>query len=334
MDNVLVSVVVPLYNSEKYLIQCIESLEKQSLKDMEIILVNDGSTDNTGDLCEKVKNRYNNIRVFFQKNLGVSAARNLGIEKAKGKWITFVDSDDEISDKTLEVAMKLGEIYNAGIVSYRMMIESDHKSENVEKEIVLDSIYSRLEAFFNGEIDGSACTKIFRLKDLGNLRFDTRLKVNEDKLFVYKALLQMQKIVVTEYRFYNYFLNDSSATHTYGYDQWLDMIHVADYICEDIKLKCPDLFGKAERHRAGVLVMLYRTGLKAPKINIKELRKIRKLIKKIELTKLDMKEQTFEKNFSLILIRYLPGVYIGLYLAFFKSPLYRAHKKRAYSRRS
>lgn len=330
MDNVLVSVVVPLYNAEEYVVHCVESLEKQSIKDMELILVNDGSTDRTEELCKEVKKRYNNIRLFSQINSGVSGARNLGIDNAKGKWITFVDCDDEIDDRTLEIAVAVGEKYDAGIVTYKMTVESEDDVNNS----VLDGSYKCLEAFLNGSIDGSACTKIYRMEDLGNIRFDTHLKINEDKLFVYNVLTHIKRAVVTNYGFYNYYLNGNSATHTYGYDQWLDMIHVADYICADLKSKCTNLFRKAERQRANVLVMLYRAELKTNVIDVKELRKIRTLIKKIQLNKLDIKEQSFEKNFSLIMIKYLPYVYAFLYLLFFKSPLYHKHKKRLYSRRN
>lgn len=105
-ENVDLSIIVPVYNIEKFLRQCIESLINQTLKTIEIILIDDGSTDNSGDICDEYAKMDNRIVVIHQKNKGASYSRNVGLKIAKGEWITFVDSDDWVENDLYEVAMK------------------------------------------------------------------------------------------------------------------------------------------------------------------------------------------------------------------------------------
>ena len=103
-DNLLlISVIVPVYNGESYLRSCIESIENQTYQKLEIIIINDGSTDSTGKVCVELKENYENIRIITTEDEGVSAARNAGLDLAKGALITFVDADDRLRPRTLEV---------------------------------------------------------------------------------------------------------------------------------------------------------------------------------------------------------------------------------------
>ena len=111
----IVSVIVPVFNVEKYLDKCIESLIKQKLKDIEIILVDDGSTDLSGKICDEWKTKDSRIQVIHKKNGGLSDARNVGVELAKGKYIGFVDSDDYVSDDMFQILYQNIEKENADI---------------------------------------------------------------------------------------------------------------------------------------------------------------------------------------------------------------------------
>ena len=107
MDIIIkVSIVIPVYNVEKYLEECIESAIKQSLNDIEIICINDGSTDSSLEILKKYEKKYSNIIVISQENKGLSASRNVGIRKAKGKYIYFLDSDDFIDTNSMELCYK------------------------------------------------------------------------------------------------------------------------------------------------------------------------------------------------------------------------------------
>ena len=92
----MISVIVPVYNTQKYIVRCLECLTKQTLKDIEVIMIDDGSTDESGEICDKYAGKYNNFKVFHKQNGGVSTARNLGIKNVSGKYIFFLDSDDWI----------------------------------------------------------------------------------------------------------------------------------------------------------------------------------------------------------------------------------------------
>ena len=105
--NNLITVIIPIFNTQKFLRRCIESVTNQTYRNLQIILVNDGSTDNSLDICNEFKKKYNNIEVFsLETNMGVSFARNLGLEKALGKYIMFLDSDDYILSNTIEELSK------------------------------------------------------------------------------------------------------------------------------------------------------------------------------------------------------------------------------------
>ena len=97
-QNELLSIIVPVYNSEKYVSVCIESILKQTYQNIEVILVDDGSTDESGKVCDEFEQADHRVRVFHKKNGGVSSARNLGIEKCRGRYVTFIDSDDFVSE--------------------------------------------------------------------------------------------------------------------------------------------------------------------------------------------------------------------------------------------
>ena len=102
-SSVAISIIIPIYNTEMYLTRCIESVETQTFKEWELILIDDGSTDDSLQLCEKFAQKDNRIRVIHTENLGVSMARNLGINEANGKCITFIDADDWVDTAFLEI---------------------------------------------------------------------------------------------------------------------------------------------------------------------------------------------------------------------------------------
>ena len=104
--NDMVSIIVPIYNSEKYLHACLDSIVSQTYKNIEIILVNDGSIDKSGVICDEYSRKYNNIKVFHKENGGVSSARNLGIDNATGQYLAFVDPDDYIDANMYEILVE------------------------------------------------------------------------------------------------------------------------------------------------------------------------------------------------------------------------------------
>ena len=116
----MISVIVPIYNVEKYLPRCLDSLINQTYADVEFILIDDGSTDSSGKIADSYKDRAPRFKVFHTENHGLSAARNYGIEHSKGEWLMFVDSDDWVSPSFCETPMKAAIEYNADLIDFRV----------------------------------------------------------------------------------------------------------------------------------------------------------------------------------------------------------------------
>ena len=129
-----VSVIVPVYNTEKYLAQCVDSILAQTLRDIEVILVDDGSTDNSPAICDSYKSRDERIKVIHQQNKGLSAARNAGIRIASGKYIAFVDSDDFVDCKMYECMLHLAESENVPLVICTGFYYSDKDTNRISKK--------------------------------------------------------------------------------------------------------------------------------------------------------------------------------------------------------
>lgn len=195
------SIIVPVYNTEAYLPSCIESILSQSFTDFEIILVDDGSTDGSRSVCERFAHKDSRVRFFHQENKGVSTARNLGIENAKGTWICFVDSDDELLSGGLsELVGGISEDIDFVMMGIAKSIYFEKGSPTSHEE---GKIISRNEAVFSMFNDtgliyqGYSVAKLFR-RDIivtGCLSFDPSIIIKEDTLFVIKYLCLANKQV-------------------------------------------------------------------------------------------------------------------------------------------
>lgn len=205
-----ISVIIPVYNAEKYLRLCLDSLISQTYKDFEIILINDGSTDNSSNLCDEYSGIDNRIRVIHKKNGGVSSARQVGIDSARGTYTIYVDSDDWVEPNMLE------ELYNTAVSSKADMVICDYYMESLneiklirqrpsglEHDIVLADLFKTLH--------GSCCNKLIKRDCYSryNISFPMNLSVCED-LYVIASLLKHN--ITVEYlpkAFYHYILNNN-----------------------------------------------------------------------------------------------------------------------------
>lgn len=220
----LLSVIIPVYNSKKYLIRCIESLIKQSYHNIEIILVDDGSTDGSSVLCNELKEKDNRIKVFHQKNLGPGAARNVGLKNAKGEYITFVDSDDSVeidayermlSKKNKSADVIIGQWYT---ILENKKIKNNNRlytSTKVSKNNIIKGIIKYDEKYGGGY----PWNKIINWKQIikkagNNILFNENLNVYEDKCWVLDILKYAEKIVITDVYMYNYYYYYHSLSHS------------------------------------------------------------------------------------------------------------------------
>lgn len=213
---VKISIIVPVYNVEKYLSMCIDSILEQTFTNFELLLINDGSSDGSGEICDEYARRDSRIRAFHKSNGGASSARNLGLEKAIGEWGTFIDADDWVSPNFIENLYKpilsdnTIEFVQAGCTNY-----VNNKIAEVEQQydylVSTDSIY-----LFN-HFRGLTVSKMFRLDNVirtFNLTFDEQMRTAEDMAFTLDYILHIKKYCFISEVGYYYRYNPNSLTHT------------------------------------------------------------------------------------------------------------------------
>ena len=236
----LLSVIVPVYNVEKYLVKCVESILKQTYSKLEVILVNDGSRDSSGTICDALAKTDSRIRVIHQENGGLSRARNVGMEAAVGEYITFVDSDDWIEADAYEHLMGLMHRNGVKLVcggNYNVDEDTGERTLGVcprrEEVISTEEMVGRM--FLWKDCDSSVCDKIFHRSLLEQFRFPEG-KVCEDVSITYRILLSTDRVVFSERPFYNYLQRSGSISRageinekSFHFTQHTEVIY--DYIC-------------------------------------------------------------------------------------------------------
>lgn len=243
----LVSVIVPIYKVEEYLRECVDSIINQTYKNLEIILVDDGSPDKCGEICEEYAKNDSRITVYHKENGGLSDARNYGMSRSHGEYITFVDSDDVIKANFVEELMAATEKYGAD-VAVSPLYESVYDS-------VLDG-FSSGEKIYTGCTDAddatkrmfyqekmfetSACGKIYRRDIIEGIEYPKGLYY-EDMATVYRILLRCKKVAFTSEKLYCYRLREGSIMHQYYSPKMLSCIPVSRQLYSDICGKYPEL---------------------------------------------------------------------------------------------
>ena len=212
-----VSIIVPVYNSEKSISRCIDSILAQTFSDLELILVNDGSQDNSGKICDEYAKKDNRIIVIHKDNGGVSSARNVGLEIAKGEYVTFVDSDDTISINYLSSFSYSSDFEIAGLET----IEKDKKVDFPTNEIFLENTIEISNWFLSNshrKYLTSICSKLFLKKNIESisLKFNTSLKYGEDTIFIYNYLASCENLYMTPVVIYQYHVNSGKWNQKYS----------------------------------------------------------------------------------------------------------------------
>lgn len=212
MKRPLVSVVIPVYNIEKYIQRCVESILRQNYKEFEIVLIDDGSTDNSGRICDMLASTSDKIRVFHKENQGVSIARNLGLSEAIGDYITFVDSDDYVSPQYIEHLVNGAKQESCGLVQAGFIAKRTTSQEEV-KCIDKETLTEDGEIIFK-KIRGFVCSKLF-LRDViitHGIEFSPELTLAEDLCFVLDYIYHIRKVRFIEATDYYYNIRDGSAS--------------------------------------------------------------------------------------------------------------------------
>ena len=189
MDNPTLSVIVPVYNAEKTLKTCVYSILKQSYKDFELILINDGSKDESPQICEEYSKTDSRVIVIHKENGGVSSARNAGLDIARGKWITFIDSDDYISAGYFD---KVEDSLDNLVIKKYQWLKRDrlHPGTDIIKKT--NSLIDLLSVYIADSIIRCPWGKFYRKDILDDLRFLPDMKIGEDAQFVFRYLAKCQ----------------------------------------------------------------------------------------------------------------------------------------------
>jgi len=223
-----ISIIVPVYNVEKYLPRCIDSILAQTFTDFELILVDDGSPDNCGKICDEYAKKDDRIVIIHKENAGVSAARNDGLDIASGKYISFVDSDDIIHPQFYEV---MKETINGADLAYceYVRFDEEYRFENIEE--VKHFEYESGNKFNQPDLTiYMVWNKLIKKDIISDLRFDTALKNAEDSLFAFNTMIRCNKVVYVNEVLYGYFVRNNGAVGSIDLKGRNDIVNVWKHI--------------------------------------------------------------------------------------------------------
>ncbi|MBR7160655.1 MAG: glycosyltransferase family 2 protein [Clostridia bacterium] len=242
--NNLISIIVPVYNVAPYLDRCIQSIVAQTHQDIEILLIDDGSTDDSGAICDKYAKQDNRIVVVHKQNGGVSSARNLGMDIAKGEYIGFIDSDDYIEPNMYErlhgsIIRENADLAVCGFKQVRVngdtrvndaTSDMDWSKENIIKNYFTQGIIK--------ELMYAPVNKLYKKSMLDDLRYCTQYRMGEDILFLFKVIDKMNKMVYVEGSYYHYIMRENSAMTSKFSAKRLEYV----YAIRDIETICVDKY--------------------------------------------------------------------------------------------
>lgn len=311
MEN-LISIIIPVYNSEKYLSKCIDSIINQTYNNLEIILVDDGSTDASPIICDEYEKKDFRIKVIHKKNGGVSSARNIGLINSTGNYIGFIDADDYIEPVMYEKLLKVLKESNTLISMCGFSKIKDNKVikiDNYNEKII--SSEKLLKDIFNCTSMGTLWNKLFAKEiffDINNkqLFFNETIHYCEDVLMLETILSHNDNIAIYNQPLYNYIVSSSSICHGNINEKKLTCIKSMDLILNLCKLKFPNLLNIADNFcvncKAGIFVELYYSHISDKNIYFSSIKTNLKKHKPISL----------KSKLKCNMIIYVPYIYITL----------------------
>lgn len=296
--NDLVTIVVPVYNTGKYLTKCIESILKQTYKNIEVLIINDGSTDDSEDVIKQ----FNDIRIIYtkRKNHGVSATRNYGIKKAIGKYITFIDSDDWIEENYIYELVNGIDIHDCIIMnSTDFNNRKSWKFISLNKEYILEN-RDAIKASISCDLMYSTCWgKLYKTDYVKKIKFDENMSIAEDLKFLIEYFSISNTIKIIPLNLYHYNIRNGSAVRS-GYNKkWNDEIKYLNELLE--KYNSNDI----NELLINRLVNLYLNLLKF-KLSKKDKRIIKRELKKNKWLFLQSSNNSFRKKIKFVINLILP----------------------------
>lgn len=238
METIDISIIVPVYNTGKYIAKCLNSLINQTIKNIEIIIINDGSQDNSEEICKGFLLKDKRIKLINQKNSGQGAARNRGLEVARGKYIAFVDSDDYIELNMYEKLVYNMKKYNCDIVACQVNMVDEEKiisnKKNMPESGYIETGYEAMERYLKLGRWG-VCDKLYKKEILKNVKFLEGRTCGEDHAVIVPILKNVKKMVTIDDYLYNYLVRkDSTTTSTFSIKNF-DTVYVWEEVRKQVK---------------------------------------------------------------------------------------------------
>ena len=307
-----ISVIVPVYNCEKYLRQCIDSIVNQTYSKLEIILIDDGSIDSSGKICDQYSLSDTRIKVVHQENQGVSAARNAGLEQANGEFITFVDADDNLELDMYELLVGMMQDYDADIChcGYKRVLPNGELEKEVNgTRIILDqNAVDAIVCMLSGQhFAPSLWNKLFRTELFNQIEFDTNLVNNEDVLVAFQVFQKAKKIVFIDETKYCYVVHSESACHfTNAMRKIEDAISATETMVKECQFE--ELYLLLNDRLIGNYVQAYRLAVFSGNIDLKRAYKNRLVQAMKNCEKIGRRNRL-----NCLLLLHCPGLYKNVF---------------------
>ncbi len=245
----MISIIIPVYNAEKYLDRCIESILNQTITDLEVILVDDGSNDRSGMICDKYEKKDSRVRVIHQANKGVSAARNKGLSVITGEYVGFVDSDDFLDKDMYSLLLQNLIKYEADICACNartlydtgkeVIADNSGRIDILEKEVAVETIVKKM--------DNALWNKLFKRKILSEIRFEEDRTFGEDLYYILQCLKNCERVVYVNSCKYNYIKHENSITSGKLSKKSFDQVYFKDKSAEFLNEYFPQLYSEGMR---------------------------------------------------------------------------------------
>lgn len=279
----LVSILTPCYNVEKYLSQCLDSIICQTYKNLQIILIDDGSKDGTWNVMQEYAAKDSRIEIYHQENQGVAATRNNLLDKVKGEYVLFVDSDDWcelnmvefLKDKVVEHDAEL--VSCSDVINEKITIEDFNEEEFSKDEVIKSFLHHK-------RIRGQLWNKLIKAELIESIRFNTSVSYGEDALFCWHFLQQINKFVYTNKQLYHYRMVDDSLSHQVFGPKKLSAHYVWEQICNETKEWWPQYLNISQARHCVEDCLLLRNAAHSNYQKMDDIKLLQKTIRDLRYT--------------------------------------------------
>jgi glycosyltransferase involved in cell wall biosynthesis len=312
--NYLISVIVPVYNAEKYLTKCIESILGQTYPNIELLLINDGSTDGSPAICDEYALKDKRVKVIHKKNEGVSSARNMGLELAQGDFISFVDADDWLERDAIERIVESIQKYDCDAVIFEYKVVDENNLKQHKNHAHLQGVMSAEKAVecTISPVSRFVWSKVLSRKILEGIKFDNSIHFGEDTLFACEALSNAKSVYYMAEPVYNYYQSSDSATRMDFNPRLFSGVTAYKKLVEFTQLKYPAIVDVAQSAYKNLVVNVLKILMRNK--NYAEFNHKKKELKKEVMSGLFL--LLFSKKISLrFKLKFVTGAYFPVLLS-------------------